>query len=99
MSIVTTYVCDISGKSGTDKNEFVKVDISSMVQDVYQSKINISKLIHIDVAKRLNLTPLKKDEPAPPEVSLEGKLKALLVEYVDSIVGDAVSEHMSNYNR
>lgn len=105
MGIVTNYVCDVSGKSGTNKSEFVTVKINSecywetspgTYSTDYNLNVSITKLIHKDIANKLNLIQPKKDAPAQPEVSLEGKLKALLIEYVDSIVEDAVSVHMEN---
>jgi hypothetical protein len=96
MGTVVTYVCDVSGKSSNVAHDFVEVHIDSYNKKTHD-RVKITKLVHVDVAKKLGLTPPAKSEVAPPEVSLEGKLKALMVEYVDSIVEDAVQVHMENY--
>lgn len=96
MGIVTNYVCDVSGKTGTDRSQFVDVTIKASACGNYYNKVNIDKIIHIDVAKRLNLVLPEKGETPQPEISLEGKLKALLVEYVDQIAADAVQANFEN---
>lgn len=100
MSIVTTYVCDVSGKNGTNREDFVDVQIATTEHYKYahngvvqrQSPTTVVKLVHKEVAIKLNLIKAAKDEAPVPEVTFEGKLKALLTEYVDSIVADSVAE-------
>jgi len=98
MSIVTTYICDVSGKSGMDRAEFVVVDITAQSNQPtsYDRTVRIQKYVHIDVAKKLGLVTLKSTEAAIQELSFEAKLTALLVPYIDQIVEDAVSDHLSN---
>lgn len=98
MSIVTTYVCDVSGKNGTNREDFVDVQISanghyrtSPTTTTGYTPLRINKLVHKDIAIKLNLYSAPPDTPVP-EVTFEGKLKALLTEYVDSIVADSVAE-------
>jgi len=99
MSIVTTYVCDVSGKNGTNREDFVDVQISAteywkVGQHAASTKtpVKVSKLVCRDIALKLNLIPVAKDDPVVPEVTFEGKLKALLTDYIDTIVADSVAE-------
>jgi hypothetical protein len=103
MAVITTYVCDVSGKQGEQK-DFVNVDIvAQKLVDGYYDKISIKKLVHIDVARKLNLISPPKGEGAQPEPTLESKLLVLLKEYIVDIAyeagGEAGSEAASNYNR
>jgi hypothetical protein len=99
MAVVTTYVCDVSGKSGTERKDFVDVQISAThhipsphyASGHVTSSVNVKKLIHKYVAAKLNLLlPQEQEKSEAPEVSLEGKLKALLKDYV----AELVEEHM-----
>jgi hypothetical protein len=98
MAIVTTYVCDVTGKSGANKEDFVTVEIRSNAYfsnnmgasySQFGAK-TISKLVHLDIAKKLNLVDTYRGSSTevtkPPEVSFEGKLKALLEDFVQEIV-------------
>lgn len=101
MSIVTTYVCDVSGKSGTDRTEFIDVAIEAYRYRSpsgyrFKQNNNASKLVHIDIARRLNLLDEDKENPVP-EITLESRLSALVGEMVVAYVDDAVSDAMSNY--
>ncbi len=91
MGIVTTYTCDISGKTGIDKKEFVDVTITG----VYQAHPNYGlrsksaqKVVHIDIAKKFGLVNPVIGEDASPEITFESKLKALLEERVAEIAQD-----------
>jgi hypothetical protein len=101
MSIVTTYVCDVSGKSGTSRANFVDVTITASGYTLtngnpyLRPKMTITKLISKDIALKLNLVPPDKGEETQPEVTMEGKLKALLTDYIDSIVNESVAEQVS----
>lgn len=100
MGIITTYICDVSGKQGTSE-EFVEVTIAITKAD-YRSSINakpiIKKLVHIDVATKLHLILPAKDAETTPEPTLESKLTTLLKEYVDTIAYEAVEQAVSNRN-
>lgn len=95
MAIVTTYVCDVSGKSSNTDTDFVKVMISSKILTgiSYSNRSkNIDKLVHIDIAEKLGLLQEVPQVPVQPEVTMEGKLKALLEDYV----GELVQNHLEN---
>lgn len=105
MGIVTNYICDCSGKSSTNKADFIEVKIvadNSNVPGLHYSQrtMNITKLIHIDVARKLNLVHLVKDEVAQPEPTLESKLFVLLKDYITDVAyeagGEAGAEAASN---
>lgn len=100
MAIVTTYVCDVTGRNGTNREDFIDVEIKAREQEAHQYSSNgfrqkgvmtIQKLIHRDVAAKLNLLSVAVAE-AEPEVSFEGKLKTLLKDYV----ADLVQDHLDN---
>lgn len=100
MAIVTTYVCDVTGKSGTEKPDFVEVSIVA-TQFQYQSSgycsqfkaADIKKLVHKDVAQKLNLYHYEDAKnTVQPEVTFEGKLKALLEDFVQEIVEDNLAD-------
>ena len=98
MAIVTTYVCDVSGVSGQDKKDFVEVKMYSDLGKASYDRVIITKLIHRDVALRLNLVKPQHDEVVQPEVTFESKLTTLLKDYVADLVCDEVSSQMSNRN-
>jgi hypothetical protein len=98
MAIITTYVCDVTGKQGEQK-DFVKVDITAQkLVDGYYDKTSQQKLIHIDVARKLNLISPPKGQEAEPEPTLESKLMVLLKEYISDIAYEAGAETASNKN-
>lgn len=91
MAIVTTYVCDVTGKTGESKDQFVDVSINSKLTNGSYSlnrQHEIKKLVHIDVAEKLGLLSQLKGVTQQPEVTFEGKLKVLLEDFVQSIVED-----------
>lgn len=100
MAIVTTYVCDVTGKSGTERADFVEVKISAdeAYKHVHMSSgyavrnLLIKKLIHKDVAAKLNLLADVPEAKAEPEVSMEAKLKVLLKDYVAELVDSAMED-------
>ena len=105
MAIVTNYICDVSGKSSTDKTEFITVTINCVADpDSYQrSKMSIEKLIHKETAAKLKLLPITlrtKEDETIPTPTFESQIAALLRDYVQEIAyesgGDAAAEYMSN---
>lgn len=99
MATIITYVCDVSGVNGTNKEDFVDVKISSTYYEPFGDSFsgrNFNqpvKLIHKDVAKRLGLLPPPKSpEEAPAEVTFESKLVALMKEWTE----DLVQTHLDN---
>jgi hypothetical protein len=101
MAIITTYVCDVSGVQGQSV-DFVKVSITvnkALHTGDFLCKSVTEKLIHKDVALKLNLIWAKKDEPHTPEPTLESKLMVLLKDFVTDIAYEAGAEAASNYNR
>lgn len=99
MAIITTYVCDASGKTGVAE-DFVKVNVQAN-KITYQSPFDCNKLekvIHKDVAAKLGLIQ-GKAIPVEPELTLESKLMALLKQYIDEVAYEAGSEAASNNNR
>lgn len=92
MAIITTYVCDATGKQGEQK-DFVKVDIMAQkLVDGYYDKTSTSKFIHIDVARKMNLLVPPKGVEAQPEPTLESKLLVLLRDYIQDIAYEAGAE-------
>lgn len=98
MAIVTTYVCDVSGVQGT-KEDFVKVVITPSKVDYYSKFLTrpaIERVVHKDVAKKLNMLMTEKGEDAVPEPTLESKLMVLLKDYIYEIAYDACSDAVSD---
>ena len=104
MAVITTYVCDVSGISSADKSEFVQVMLQASVfqksihhQGGYKHdhKPQVIRIVYKDVAVRLGLVnhnefDIKAVEV--PEITFEGKLKALLEDHVT----DLVQGHLEN---
>ena len=103
MAVITTYVCDVSGKQG-NKEDFVDVQIKAFPSTGYNSYncVIINKLIHKDVAYKLGMVK-GPSEVQQPEPTLESKLMILLKDYITELAyeagGEAGSEAASNYNR
>lgn len=111
MAIVTTYVCDVSGVSGTKKSDFVEVDISA--QGFYEvnpvnnpgvysgeTRKNVKKLVSRSVAEKLGLTYPKQKDEVVPEPTFESKLAILLKERMEEIayeVAEDVVQSSKNY--
>lgn len=100
MGIVTTYICDISGKQG-DRKDFVNVVIKStpentMGYNAYCASTTITKFVHYDVAVKLGiLNPRSKDD-APEQVpTFESQLSTLLKDYIADLVYDEVANQMN----
>lgn len=101
MAIVTTYVCDVSGKASQDKTDFVEVTINAhefhsigagtayVKQDTKKTQ---TKFIHKDVAGKLALLNPAKGEDAQPEPTFESKLATLLKDYIEEIAYEAGAE-------
>lgn len=96
MAIVTTYVCDVSGVSGQDRDDFVDVSIITNRSRSSYSATTINKLIHRDVALKLNLVTPNRGEEKQPDVSFEHQLSTLLTGYIADVVFDEVSNQISN---
>lgn len=103
MAIITTYVCDVSGKQGNDISEFVKVNISTRGHrkdgsSDYSGISTNEKFIHREVALKLNIIGVRKDlnEEAQPEVTFESKLTTLLKDYINDLVADSVVDEVSS---
>jgi hypothetical protein len=106
MAIVTTYVCDVSGKASQDKVDFVEVTISA--HEFYylgsapyiknDTKKAQTKFIHKDVAGKLALLNPAKGADAQPEPTFESKLATLLKDYIEEIAYEAGDEAASNRN-
>jgi len=103
MAIVTTYICDISGKQG-DKKDFVNVSLKSVPENTtgysaYAHTTEIRKLVHYDVAVKLGiLNPRSKDEIPEQIPTFESQLGVLLKDYIADMVYDEVATQMNNRN-
>jgi hypothetical protein len=90
MALIKTYVCDVSGKSGTNEEDYFEISITSRPSgkgSYYQTNV-LKKLLHKDVAEKLHLVKVKEPENNPTP-TLESQLLALLQEWKDSIVEEA----------
>ena len=103
MAIVTTYICDISGKQG-DKKDFVRVEVQSTCEDTagyqYGSHTKrINKVVHYEVALKLGLINPRRNDVAPEATpTFESQLSSLLKDYIADLVYDEVADQMSNRN-
>lgn len=97
MAIVTTYICDISGKQGVQEDFFeVKLTATpSGKANAYYGQHVQTKLVHKEVAEKLHLCVLKDN--TNPEPTFESKLSALLKDYVEEIAYEAGQEAASSY--
>lgn len=92
MAIVTTYVCDVSGVQGEAK-DFVKVTIAAdKITGGWQNRKSVDKIVHMDVARKLNLINPDTKQDVVPEPTLESKLLVLLKEYIQDIAYEAGAE-------
>lgn len=97
MGIVTTYICDISGKQG-DKKDFVNVVLKSTPENTagyntYNASTTISKFVHYDVAVKLGILSPRSKDVAPEQVpTFESQLSALLKDYIADLVYDEVAD-------
>ncbi len=98
MAIVTTYVCDVSGVTGQDKKDFVQIRLDCDMDKPSYDRIIINKLLHRDVALKLNLVKPQGSEVKQPEPTFESKLTLLLTDYISDLVYDEVSTQISNRN-
>lgn len=110
MSVHVTYVCDVSGVSSSDLTQFIRIKIhsethklkqnataySAAVYEVPYGGLTVTKLIHKDVATKLNLLPNVKEEDKQPEMTFESKLQVLLKEYIDDAVYESVENGLAN---
>lgn len=107
MAIVTNYICDVSGKSSTDKTDFITVTINCVADPsgYYYGchTMAISKLIHKETAAKLKLLPINhgaKEDETTPTPTFESQINTLLRDFVQEIAyesgGEAAAEYMSN---
>lgn len=99
MAIITSYICDVSGKQGDQEDFFeVKVVATPSGKSGYYANCSLVKLVHKDVAEKLHLVVIKDNHN--PEPTLESKLLVLLKEYITDIAyeagGEAGAEAASN---
>lgn len=99
MGIVTTYICDISGKQG-DKKDFVNVVIKSTPEIsgyfAYTESTTITKFVHYDVAVKLGILNPRSKDNAPEQVpTFESQLSTLLKDYIADLVYDEVADQMN----
>jgi len=101
MGIVTTYICDISGKQG-DKKDFVNVVLKSTPESTigyggaYLATTTINKFVHYDVAVKLGILNPRSKDVAPEQVpTFESQLSALLKDYIADLVYDEVADQMN----
>ena len=92
MGVVTTYVCDVSGVSSTNKDEFVELSIGVHATGDNRHRVYGQNYlyVHQDMAIKLGLLGVKKDEVAPPEPTIEEKLTTLLKEFISDVAQDVV---------
>lgn len=97
MAVITTYVCDVSGKQGNQEDFFeVKVTATPSGKSGYYSQCSLLKLVHKDIAEKLHLVVVK--ENPPPELTLESKLMVLLKDYIADIAYEAGAEAAAHRN-
>ena len=98
MAIVTTYVCDITGKQGVDENDFFSIQIITTPagKGAYYKQHITTKLVHKEVAERLHLV-IVKDNPNPAP-TFESQLTTVLKTYIDDLVYDSVADATANRN-
>lgn len=99
MAIITSYICDVSGKQGNQEDFFeIKVIATPSGKGSYYQSCSVHKFIHKDIAEKMHLAVVK-DNPNP-EPTLESKLLVLLKEYITDIAyeagGEAGAEAASN---
>lgn len=105
MAIVTTYICDISGKQGNEE-DFVSIKIESTTTAKMKvggfvssyDKIIIMKLVHKEVAEKLKLLPNSPTKEETPTPTFESQLSVLLKDYIADVVYTEVSDQISNSN-
>lgn len=99
MAIITTYVCDISGKQGV-REDFVEATIHglSFNSNAYRYGCNkkvVTKLVHYDTALKLGIIDPKSGDTAPEQVpTFESQLSTLLKDYIADLVYDEVADQM-----
>lgn len=102
MGKVVNYICDVSGVTGTDENEFIEIKIHSTDQKApsYYRTYTITKLVHRDVASKLKLLSPTKESEVIPEPTFESKLVTLLRDYIQDVAyesgADAANSAINN---
>lgn len=103
MAIVTTYICDISGKQGV-REDFVEVNITGIAfnSNAYRFGCNkkvITKLVHYDTALKLGVIEPKSNDITPEQPpTFDSQLGVLLKDYIADVVYDEVATQMNNRN-
>ena len=101
MAIVTNYICDVSGKSSTDKKDFITVTINCVADPTSyprQLLVSIEKLLHKETAAKLKLLPIShgdKEDKTIPTPTIESQIATLLRDFVQEIAYES-TEYMSN---
>ena len=97
MPIITTYICDVSGESGNNKEDFVQVELKATTFRVNSSAIYMlqthettTKFIHRGIAEKLHLIPARVLPNKAPVPTFESQLKILLTDFVDTIVSESL---------
>lgn len=95
MAIVTTYVCDVSGKTGMDRKDFIDVKITADNSNVVgvnygQRMLIIQKLVHIDAAHKLGLVVAATKEDVQPQTpTFESQIASLMKQWAEEIAYEA----------
>ena len=108
MAIVTNYICDVSGKSSTDKRNFIDVIVTAKADPsgyCYGAHtMTISKLIHKETAAKLKLLPIDrgdKEDETIPTPTFESQIATLLRDFVQELAyesgGEAAAEYMHRH--
>lgn len=111
MSIITTYVCDISGVQGSNRDDFVEVEISTKqyttslptrvsAGTTYSSNaFKQTRMLHKDAAKKIGVwapaTP-SGTEPEPDPTSFEQKVVVLLKDWMTDIAKSEAEAAVDN---
>lgn len=103
MAIITTYVCDVSGKSSQELSDFVTITVNGKHREkghIYDTVMpGITKFVNKEVAAKLGFVciPVQADAAAKAVIaeevakaSFEGQLKALLHPWIMEIAQGVV---------
>lgn len=94
MPVITTYVCDVTGKTSPVQSDFATVTINASYKELptslYVTTHKVEKLVHKEVLAKLGLTlptPRKDAEDAAVAeiMSFQGQLANLLRPMIEEI--------------